>query len=332
MKKLFETQESYYPNHYPEANEFMQAIWNGFWTHLEFDWNSDRLQFHNTLKPIEQQIVKRCLLAISQIEVSVKTFWADLGKHLPQPVFSDLGFVLAGNEVVHAKAYSNLLLILGLEGEFKTVLSENTDLKRRHKWLKEFTRKQFPLDDEEKQRKQFVYSLILFTLFTENTTLFSQFYILTHLHRYKNYLPKVNQQLDYTIKEEQLHTSVGIWLINTIHSQYPELFEDRDMMTKLNQFPANALRNDKKLISWILKDYENDNLTPDMVYSYICRRMEKAIEKLTIPLNVSLDYDRSLLPATEWMDTDSESMAMTDFFHKRPVGYTRQIDWSDLDF
>ena len=328
MKKVFESQESYYPNHYPEANEFMEAIWNGFWTHKEFNWSSDLLQFHNKLKPIEQQVVIRSLLSISQIEVSVKSFWANLGTHLPQPIWADLGYTLASNEVIHAKAYSNLLVILGLEDEFKKVLAENGELKQRHMWLQRCVKTSGKVPTKE----EFLTNLVRFTLFTENVSLFSQFYILSHLHRYKNYLSKVNQQIDYTLHEEKLHAATGIWIANLIYEQYPEMFEDGRIADHLSRFIEYPMKSDKRLIKWILEDYHNDNLTPEIVYAYICKRMEDAIDQLHIPLKVNLDYDRSLLEKTSFMNDDSEGLAIVDFFHKRPTGYTKNIDWSDLDF
>ena len=53
------------------------------------------------------------MLAISQIEVAVKSFWGDLYHRIPKPEIGSVGSTFAESEVRHADAYSHLLEILG---------------------------------------------------------------------------------------------------------------------------------------------------------------------------------------------------------------------------
>jgi hypothetical protein len=46
--------------------------------HSEVDFTADVQDFHSQLEPHEKHAVKNALLAIAQIEVSVKTFWGNL--------------------------------------------------------------------------------------------------------------------------------------------------------------------------------------------------------------------------------------------------------------
>ena len=328
MKKLFERQTSYYPNYYPQATEFIHSLWSNTWSHLEFDWSSDTLQYHNSLTPIERCVIKRALLAISQIEVSVKTFWAKLGEHLPQPVFSDLGFVMAGNEVVHARAYSNLLLLLGLEDEFQKLMDDDTSvLRQRHFDLDACAR--FGINSLSKPEHYFFHKLLMFTICTEWTSLFSQFYILSHFHRFKGYLPKVNQQLAYTIQEEQLHAEVGFWLLNLLYEQYPNGFDDDDCKRFTRVAVNRIIQSERKMIDWILEGYDNPNLTGDIVYHYILDRFNKALDRIDAKFLDAYTTDEQLLKMSKWMADDTEGLHITDFFHKRPIGYSKAVDWSD---
>ena len=59
------------------------------------------------------------MLAISHIEVAVKSFWGDLYHRIPKPEIGSVGSTFAESEVRHADAYSHLLEILGLNSEFK---------------------------------------------------------------------------------------------------------------------------------------------------------------------------------------------------------------------
>jgi len=61
------------------------------------------------------------LLAISQVEVSVKTFWAKLYDRLSKPELANVGMIFAESEVRHSDAYSHLLELLGLNSIFEEI-------------------------------------------------------------------------------------------------------------------------------------------------------------------------------------------------------------------
>ena len=116
---IFEEQISRKPDHYPWAQEFIEAMHNGFWTDKEFSFSSDIQDFNVNLNPKERDMIIRTLSAIGQIEVAVKKFWSKLGDNLPHPALTDLGYVMANVEVIHNNAYERLLKVLGLEDVFE---------------------------------------------------------------------------------------------------------------------------------------------------------------------------------------------------------------------
>lgn len=194
---IFEEQIARKPDHYPFCNDFINAMWEGHWTPNEFSFKSDIQDFQTELTKQEQEIIKRTLSAIGQIEIAVKKFWAKLGDNLPHPSLTDMGLVMAQIEVIHNKAYEKLLDKLGFEELFEENLKIKI-IKGRVKYLQKYNKKVYG-DDE---RKQFIYSIILFTLFVENVSLFSQFYIILWFNRYRNVLKDTAQQVQYTKNEE----------------------------------------------------------------------------------------------------------------------------------
>ena len=72
------------------------------------------------------------MLAISQIEVAVKSFWGDMYRRIPKPEVGSVGSTFAESEVRHADAYSHLLEILGLNSEFKELKKKPAIMKRVH--------------------------------------------------------------------------------------------------------------------------------------------------------------------------------------------------------
>lgn len=194
---LFDEQISRKPDNYPWTKDFMDAMWNGFWTANEFSFKSDYAQFKSELTPQEQQIITRTLASIGTIEIAVKKFWAKLGDNLPHPSISDLGFVLSNQEVIHNRAYEKLLEVLGLDKIFEEILEEPV-IKNRMEYLRKYLKKVYKDDT----RKQYVYAIILFSLFVENISLYSQFYIIQNFNKYKNILKDTSNQVSYTMQEE----------------------------------------------------------------------------------------------------------------------------------
>ena len=203
---IFDEQISRKPDHYPWTEEFITAMHNGFWTDKEFNFQSDIQDFKTELTEQEREIVTRCLSAIGQIEVAVKTFWAKLGENLPHPSLTDLGYVMANVEVIHNNAYERLLRVLEMEHLFEENLKLDI-IQGRVGYLRKYLKKHY-----KDARKQYVYSLILFTLYVENVSLFSQFYVVNWFNRHRNVLKDTAQQVAYTSREELIHALVGIKL------------------------------------------------------------------------------------------------------------------------
>jgi ribonucleoside-diphosphate reductase beta chain len=167
---IFDEQIARKPNNYPWTEEFINTMHNGFWTDKEFNFQSDVQDFKVNMTDKERDMVTRSLSAIAQIEVAVKTFWAKLGENLPHPSLTDLGYVMANVEVIHNNAYERLLNVLEMENIFEENMKLDI-IQNRVKYLRKYNHKYY-----KDFKKQYVYALILFTLYVENVSLFSQFY------------------------------------------------------------------------------------------------------------------------------------------------------------
>ena len=205
--------------------------------------------------------------------MAVKSYWSNIGKHLPKPEIADMGAVFGGVEVIHSRAYSEILTKLGLEEEFTSLL-ENEPVLNRVTYLNKYVDRVY-----EDDRKQFLYSLILFTLFTENVSLFSQFYVCsdsTDSRLYSRTLPNVVQ---YTSKEENLHAEGGMALINQIRAEHPELF-DADLETRIWEEAQVALDAEQSLIRWILQGFENEFLSEPILNNYLKNRVNESMRRI----------------------------------------------------
>jgi ribonucleoside-diphosphate reductase beta chain len=313
--KIFDEQVVRKPNLYPWTEKFIEAMHNGFWTDKEFNFKSDLHNFKVNLSDQEKEIIIRTLSAIGQIEVAVKTFWAKLGDNLPHPALQDLGYVMANVEVIHNSAYERLISVLGLE----EVFAENLKLEwiqGRVKYLKKYTHKFY-----KDSKKQYLYALILFTLFVENVSLFSQFYVINWFARFKNVLKDTDQQVKYTRNEENIHALVGIKIINTIREEYPELF-DKELEEKVLGEAQSAFEAESKIVDWMVNGINEPGLTADILKEFIKNRINSSL--LQIGFSAVFPIDKEKLNQTMWFEEELLGNNMTDFFYSRPVDYSKK--------
>ena len=319
---IFVEQLSRKPNLYPWTEQFIESMHNGFWTDKEFSFQSDVQQYKTELTEQEQEIIARTLSAIGQIEVAVKTFWAKLGENLPHPALQDLGYVMANTEVIHNNAYERLLSVLDMEDIFEENLKLDF-IEGRVKYLRKYTHKFY-----SDSKKQYLYALTLFTLFVENVSLFSQFYIINHFARFKNVLKDTDQQVKYTRNEENIHALVGMKIINTIREESPELF-DIELEERIAHEAVCAYKAESQIVDWMLNGIDEPSLNPAIVKEFIKNRINSSLEQ--IGFDSVFDIDKSLVEPTMWFEEELLGNNMTDFFHSRPVEYSKKSQSFDED-
>jgi ribonucleoside-diphosphate reductase beta chain len=322
--KIFDEVIPLKPNFYPWTKDFILAMHNGFWTDAEFNFQSDLQDFRVKLSEQEREIIIRSLSTIGQLEISVKKFWAKLGDNLPHPALNDLGYVMSSVEVIHGQSYSRLLEVLGIEDSFDRILEEPI-IKGRVNYLRKHLRK-----FHEDNKKQFVYSLILFTLFVENIALFSQFYTIGYFGKFKNLLKDTNKQVEYTSREEDLHAKVGMKIVNVIREEYPEFF-DEQLENKIISEATEAIEHECKIIEWIVNGYESDNLNSPLLKEFIKNRMNEALSE--IGFGKLFEIDKEIISKTIWFDEQLLGNGKTDFFNSRVTEYSKNsqsFDESDL--
>ncbi|CCV66685.1 Ribonucleoside-diphosphate reductase, beta subunit [Paracholeplasma brassicae] len=245
-KNIFKPRLSLKPYEYKDLVEYVDAIRHSYWIHTEFNYTSDIQDFKVLANNVEQEAIRRSMLAIAQIEVSVKTFWGDIFKHLPKPEIGSVGYTFAESEVRHHDAYSHLLELLGLNDAFETISSVPAMIKRiNYLDYMNQTSKQF---DE----KSYTISILLFSLFIEHVSLFSQFLIIMSFNKYQNRFKGISNVIEATSKEEQIHGLFGIDVVNIIKQENPTWF-DESMSYRIKKRVFLHLKRKKRLLSGYLK-------------------------------------------------------------------------------
>ena len=312
---IFEKRINLKPYEYPHLYEYVPAIRHSYWIHSEFNFTSDIQDFKIQLTDSERSAIKNTMLAISQIEVAVKSFWGDIYHRIPKPEIGSVGSTFAESEVRHADAYSHLLEILGLNSEFKE-LKKKPAIMKRVRYL-ETALKNSKSDDN----REYAESILLFSLFIEHVSLFSQFLIIMAFNKHKNMLKGISNVVEATSKEEQIHGDFGIDLIKILQKENPDWFT-KNYHESIQQMCKDAFEAESEVVDWIFEKGELDFLPKAVVNEFLKNRFNNSLE--SIGIEKVFDVDQDLVSETEWFDDEIIGTKHGDFFVKRSINYSKK--------
>lgn len=304
---IFLKRVNYKPFEYPEVMDFVEAINKSFWVHSELEFTADVQDFKSNLSPKEQEVVKRSLLGIAQVEIGVKTFWGDLYKFLPKPEINGLGSTFAECEFRHSEAYARLVEVLGYNEEFKTVIEHPV-----------FKNRLDLVQDNLGSDRDILWKLLFFTIVIENASLFSQFANILSFTRFKGYMKNVSNVIAWTSVDEQIHANAGIYLINEITK------ETGITPQQISQFKEEIIvymYQESQLLDWIYEEGELEFFTKQDMLNFMHYRVDESLEKIGFGkiFNVTPEQYKPM----KWFEEDVFANALDDFFAKRPTDYTK---------
>jgi len=312
---IFDKRVNILPYEYPQLISYKDAIRHSYWIDTEFNFTSDISDFKTNINDIERDIIKKSMLSIAQIEVNVKTFWADMYKRMPISEIGDVGMTFAESEVRHKDAYAKLLTILGLQNEFEHVI-EVPAIQGRINYLNKY------LDGtRSKNDKMYTKSVLLFSLFIEHVSLFSQFLIMMSFNKEKNLFKGISNVVEATSKEEDIHGNFGVEIINIIKQEFPEWF-DEEFEDLIYSACFKAYEAECGILDWIFEKGELEFLPKDVIKEFIKNRFNNSLNK--IGMKSVFDINIELLEPTIWFDVEIKSTKEGDFFYKKSIDYNKK--------
>jgi len=303
------------PYEYSELLEYTDAIRHSYWIHTEFNFTSDIQDFKVGINAAERNAIKNTMLAISQIEVAVKTFWGNIYNKMPKPEIGAVGATFAESEVRHHDAYSHLLEILGLNEEFEGIIDNPVMMERVH--YLELALKNAQSEDKE----EYAQSMLLFSLFIEHVSLFSQFLIIMAFNKHRDSLKGISNVVEATSKEEQIHGNFGIEIINIIKKENPSWFNE-EHNKNVQALCKQAYESESKIIDWIFEQGELDFLPKDVILEFIKNRLNNSLK--SIDIEPVFETDNALVAQSDWFDDEIIGTKHGDFFVKRSVNYNKR--------
>ena len=308
----------YKPFEYQEAFNFYKDQHRVHWLADEVPLASDLNDWKQKLTESEKNLIGNILKSFAQTEVHVNDYWSTkVSLWFPKPEIQAMARVFADFESIHAEAYARLNEELGLD-DFEAFMEDESSKAKIDRLL------EVPGDNIAEK----ALSLAIFSAFTEGVNLFSSFAILMSF-QLRNLMKGTGQIVEWSVRDESLHSRAGCWLFNKLLEEQPEL-NSPEMRDNVIEACNLSVKLEFDFIDKAFEMGAVEGLNVDQLKNFIkARANEKMIE---LGYNaIYNDIDPNLLKQMEWFGHLTSGKTHQDFFAGRVTNYSKSAaDWSDL--
>jgi len=315
---IIEPRNFYKPFEYQTAFDFYKDQHRAHWLADEVPLASDLNDWKLKLNDSEKNLIGNILKSFAQTEVHVNDYWSTkVSIWFPKPEIQAMARVFADFESIHAEAYARLNEELGLD-DFRTFLEDETSKAKIERLI------ETPGTTLEEQ----ALSLAIFSAFTEGVNLFSSFAVLMSF-QLRNLMKGTGQIVEWSVRDESLHSKAGCWLFRTLLEERPDLNTD-DLRDKIVEACELSVKLEFDFIDKAFEMGDIEGLTKEQLKNFIkARANEKMIELGYKP--IYNDIDPNLLKQIEWFGHLTSGKTHQDFFAGRVTSYSKSTaDWDDL--
>ena len=93
------------------------------------------------------------------------------------------------------------------------------------------------------------------------------------------------------------------------------------MIDRITHEAEQAYIAEAKIIDWMVNGIDEEGLSADILKEFVKNRINESLDM--IGFNSVFDVDKSKLSSTMWFSEELLGDNMTDFFHSRPVEYSK---------
>ena len=318
MSKLTEPRHFYKPFEYPQAFEYYKNQHRAHWLADEVPLASDLNDWRLNLNESEKNLIGNILKSFAQTEVHVNDYWSSkISQWFPKPEVVAMASSFGAFEAIHAEAYARLNDELGLDN-FQAFMEDEASRNKIERLL------ETPSETLEEK----ALALAIFSAFTEGVNLFSSFAILMSF-QLRNMLKGTGQIVEWSVRDESLHSTAGCWLFRTLMQESPEL-DTVEMRNNVIEACNLSVKLEFDFIDKAFEMGEIEGLNKDQLKNFIKARANDKMKELGYN-PVYNDLDPALLKQMEWFGHLTSGKTHQDFFANRVTDYSKSTgDWSDL--
>lgn len=322
---LLQERVVYKPFEYPEAHDYWLKQQQAHWLHTEVPMMSDINDWKQNLTETEKNIVGSILKGFAQTETIVNDYWSGLvTKWFRKPEVIMMATTFGAFETIHAEAYSLLNETLGLD-DFSEFLEDEATMAKIENLMS--VRDSF---NGEEDLQNIAKSLAIFSAFTEGVNLFSSFAILLSF-KMRNKLKGVGQIVEWSIRDESMHSEAGCWLFRTLIKENPHL-NTPDLQAAINEAALLSLKLELDFIDKVYELGDLEGCSKDDLVAFIKNRVNTKLGDLGYGPIID-GIDTNALKRMKWFDSLSAGKQHTDFFASRVTNYSKgHLQWDESIF
>ena len=320
MSKLIEPRIVYKPFEYPEAFDYWLKQQQAHWLHTEVPMMSDINDWKQNLTETEKNIIGSILKGFAQTETVVNDYWSGLvTKWFRKPEVIMMATTFGAFETIHAEAYSLLNEELGLDN-FAEFLEDEATMAKIENLMS--VRDSF---NGENDWHEIAKSLAIFSAFTEGVNLFSSFAVLLSF-KMRNKLKGVGQIVEWSIRDESMHSEAGCWLFRTLIEENPEL-KTPELEAAVNEAALLSLQLELDFINKVYELGDLEGCSKDDLIHFIKNRVNTKLGDLGYKPIID-NIDMNAVDRMKWFDHLSAGKQHTDFFANRVTNYSKgHMEW-----
>ena len=308
----------YKPFEYQDAFNFYKDQHRAHWLADEVPLASDLNDWKLKLSEPEKNLIGNILKSFAQTEVHVNDYWSTkVSVWFPKPEVQAMARVFADFESIHAEAYARLNEELGLD-DFAAFMEDETSKNKIERLI------EVPGTTIEEK----ALSLAIFSAFTEGVNLFSSFAVLMSF-QLRNLMKGTGQIVEWSVRDESLHSKAGCWLFRKLLEEQPEL-NTPTLRTKIVEACELSVKLEFDFIEKAFEMGDIDGLNKEQLKAFIKARANEKLVELGYQA-IYNDIDPNLLKQMEWFGHLTSGKTHQDFFAGRVTNYAKSVaDWSDL--
>ncbi len=310
----------YSPFEYEWAYDYWFQQQTSHWLHTEISMQQDIEEWKHQLTDAERNVIGNILKGFTQSEVFIQEYWSQMiAKWFKKPEIQMMAASFSSMESIHAVAYAYLNQSLGLE-DFAAFLHEPSAKAKIDRLI----------GTKGKTKQEIARSLAIFSAFNEGVNLFSSFAILLNFSRF-NKMKGLGQIIQFSIKDESLHSQAGCQLFNQLIQEYPEIWTD-ELKGDIYDAAKLTVELEDDFIDKAFEAGPIQGISPKDVKAFIRYRINTKLQDIGLKTKYT-NIDKEALKNMEWFDVLSGGVGHGDFFAVRVSDYSKgTIDFDQIDF
>ena len=312
--------------HYPEAIKFATEQLKIFWLPDEIKVEKDVQDILVNMTPAEKHGVITTLKLFSLYELFAGSeYWGGrFAKTFPRPELARMGSVFSMMELaVHAPFYNkiNEALHLNTDEFYQEYINDET-LKGRMEFIDKIISDKDPL-----------ISLGAFSM-VEGAILYSSFAFLKHFQSQgKNKLLNIVRGINFSVKDENIHSMGGAWAFRTVKDEYKLSMEKETKLSEsLMELAKTLYDHECRIIDMIFEKGNIEGISAKQMTHFVESRINECLKQLGYPKMFEVKYN----PISDWFYDGISGFQFNDFFSGVGSQYNREWDsdgfvWSEYN-